>query len=186
MLLAAARVALIAVSLALDVFAVGIGVGVRGTPPGGKWRIALAFASAEVAMNLAGAALGALVGKALGEVAGYLGFAALVGIGIYIIYETVREVEQHFDLSRGRGLFLASLSISLDSLGVGFSIVYIGAPLIVTLAAIAVVSVVASTLGISFGAILGRRAEERAGVLGGIALIATGLLFAALKYFHVG
>jgi putative Mn2+ efflux pump MntP len=114
-----------------------------------------------------------------------LGFAALVGVGAYMVYETIRETEGAFDLSRGFGLFLASLSISLDSLGVGFSIVYIGVPLPITLAAIAFASVTATTLGLAFGRMLGRRAEERAGIIGGVALIATGLLFAALKYFHV-
>jgi putative Mn2+ efflux pump MntP len=185
MLLAALRVALVAGSLALDVFAVCIGVGIRGQAAG-RIRIGLAFATAEVTMNLIGAGLGALIGKMIGDVAGYLGFAALVGIGVYMIVETVRESETHFDLSRGYGLFIASLSISLDSLGVGFSIVYIGVPLIVTLVAIACFSILATALGLSLGSVLGEKAEERAGIFGGIALIGTGLLFAALKYFNVG
>jgi putative Mn2+ efflux pump MntP len=185
MLLSALRVVLIAGSLALDVFAVCIGVGIRGQTAG-RIRIGLAFATAEVGMNLIGAGLGALVGKMLGEVAGYLGFGALVAIGAYMIVETIREVEQRFDLSRGYGLFIASLSISLDSLGVGFSIVYIGVPLAVTLVTIASFSIAATMLGLTLGHVLGRRAEERAGVIGGVALILTGLLFAALKYFNVG
>ncbi|MBC5810296.1 MAG: manganese efflux pump [Candidatus Eremiobacteraeota bacterium] len=185
MIFSALRVALVALSLALDVFAVCIGVGVRGTPPGAKIRIGLAFAAAEIGMNVIGASLGKAAGVMLGDVAGYLGFAALVGVGAYMIFETLRESETHFDLSHGWGLFIASLSISLDSLGVGFSIVYLGVPVPVTLAAIALASVVATTLGLRFGSVLGERAEERAGLLGGIALVATGLLFAALKYFHI-
>ena len=186
MLLSAVRVFAIAVSLALDVFAVSIGVGIRGIPPGGKLRIGLAFAGAEVAMNVVGAGIGALIGNAIGEVAAYLGFAALVGIGVFIIIETLRETKQHFDLSRGRGLVLASLSISLDSLGVGFSIYYLGVPVVLTLAVVACVSIAATMLGLTFGRSLGERAEERAGVFGGIALIAAGLLFAALKYYKLG
>ncbi len=185
MVLAALRVALLALSLALDVFAVSIGVGVRGVSAGARWRIGAAFATAEVMMNLIGAGLGAIVGRMLGEVAGYLGFAALVGVGIYMVIETLREREGSFDLSRGFGLFIASLSISLDSLGVGFSIVYIGVPLPITLGAIAVASIAATTLGLTFGHVLGKRAEERAGIFGGVALIATGVLFAALKYFKI-
>jgi putative Mn2+ efflux pump MntP len=186
MLLAVVRVFVIAVSLALDVFAVSIGVGIRGTPPGGKLRIGLAFATAEVVMNVIGAGIGALIGSKLGEVAAYIGFTALVGIGVFIIIETLRETEQHFDLSRGRGLVLASLSISLDSLGVGFSIVYLGVPVVFTLTVVACVSVAATMLGLTFGRALGERAEERAGVLGGVALIVAGLLFAALKYYRIG
>jgi manganese efflux pump family protein len=181
-----ARVALLAISLALDVFAVSVGVGMRGLTPAARLRIGASFAAAEVMMNLIGAGLGALVGRLLGEFAGYLGFAALVGVGAYMIVEELREGETQLDLSRGWGLFVASLSISLDSLGVGFSIVYIGVPIWVTLAAIALASVTATSLGLGFGAFLGARAERWAGLAGGIALVATGLLFAALKYFGSG
>ncbi len=188
MLSATLRVVLVAVSLALDVFAVSVGVGVRGVDRASKIRIGAAFASAEVVMNLIGAGLGALAGKAIGDVAGYIGFAALVGVGGYMIVEAIRGGgdEGGLDLSRGFGLFLAALSISLDSLGIGFSIVYIGVPLAVTLAAIATASVLATTLGLAFGARFGLAVGERAGIVAGIVLIATGLLFAGLKYFHVG
>jgi len=185
MLLAAFRVALVSVSLALDVFAVSVGVGMRGASAGARVRIGAAFATAEVGMNLVGALLGALVGKAIGAVAGYIGFAALVAVGLYMIVEAIRAEEEHFDLSRGFGLFIASLSISLDSLGIGFSIIYIGVPLMITLGAIAVTSVTATTLGLAFGKRFGERVGEWAGLVAGVVLIATGLLFAVLKYSHV-
>ena len=185
MLAAALRVVLVAFSLALDVFAVSVGVGVRGVPRNAKIRIGAAFATAEVSMNLIGAAIGAVVGKTIGGVAAYIGFAALVGVGAYMIIESIAAEEKTFDLSRGWGLFIASLSISLDSLGIGFSIVYIGVPLVVTLAAVAVASVAATTLGLAFGKRFGERVGERAGIIGGIMLVATGGLFAILKYMHV-
>ena len=63
-------------------------------------------------------------------------FAALVGVGCYMIYEVRHGTEEGggFDLSRGWGLVLGALSISLDSLGIGFSILYIGVPLVVSVA----------------------------------------------------
>jgi len=178
MLLLTLRVALVAVSLALDVFAVSVGVGIRGvTRP----------AMAEVSMNLIGAGLGALLGHAIGAVAAYIGFAALVGVGAYMIVETVRqEDERGFDLSQGWGLLAASLSISLDSLGIGFSIVYIGVPLPITLAAIAAAAIASTLLGLAFGKRLGAAVGERAALVAGIVLIATGAAFALLKYFRVG
>jgi putative Mn2+ efflux pump MntP len=78
---------------------------------------------------------------------------------------------------------LASLSVSLDSLGVGFSILYVGVPLIPTLMAIAFASFSSTALGLTFGQMLGRRAESSAAIAAGVVLIATGVLFAALKYF---
>jgi putative Mn2+ efflux pump MntP len=185
MLSAVFRVALVAVSLALDVFAVSVGVGMRGTPTAAKIRIGAAFASAEVVMNLIGAGLGAVVGHAIGEVAAYIGFVALIGVGLYMIVEAIRAGEEQFDLSRGWGLFVASLSISLDSLGIGFSIVYIGVPLAITLGAIAVASVSATALGLGLGERFGERVGQRAGLIAGFVLLATGGLFAVLKYMHV-
>jgi len=186
MLSAVLRVALVAFSLGLDVFAVSVGVGMRGATTGAKVRIGAAFASAEVVLNLVGAGIGALAGKALGDVAGYIGFAALVGVGVYMVIESLRAEEAGFDLSRGWGLMLASLSISLDSLGIGFSIVYIGVPLVVTLVAIAMASIASTALGLALGRRLGTRIGERAGIFAGVVLVATGVLFATLKYFHIG
>jgi putative Mn2+ efflux pump MntP len=177
----------VAVSLALDVFAVSVGVGVRGVTRGATLRIGLSFATAEVLMNLIGAGIGAVAGRAIGGTAAYIGFAALVGVGIYMIYEALRGGEEGgFDLSRGGGLFLASLSISLDSLGIGFSIVYIGVPLVVTLAAIAAASVLSTFLGLGFGRRIGARIGERAAIVAGVVLVLTGLGFAAMKYFGLG
>ncbi len=185
MLFAALRVALVALSLALDVFAVCVGVGMRGAAAAAKFRIGAAFASAEVGMNVVGLLIGAGVGKVIGDVAGYLGFAALVGVGGYMIYEELSSRGREFDLSRGWGLFVASLSISLDSLGIGFSIGYIGVPVGITLGAVAVASLASTALGLALGERLGPRIGKRAGLIAGVVLIATGLAFAGLKYAHV-
>ncbi|HTV72905.1 MAG TPA: manganese efflux pump [Candidatus Acidoferrales bacterium] len=181
-----ARLVLIAVSLGLDVFAVCIGVGVRGASGGAKVRIGASFATAEVCMTIIGASLGRVAGALLGDAAAYIGFAALVGVGVYMIVETIRETQGAMDLSHGWGLFVAALSISLDSLGIGFSIVYIGVPFVVALVVIGVVSVCASSGGLLFGRLLGRRAEESSGVVAGVLLIATGLLFGGLHAAHIG
>jgi putative Mn2+ efflux pump MntP len=179
------KVVLVAMSLGLDVFAVSVGVGMRGMSRSVKVRIGLAFTTAEVTMTLIGAGLGRLAGQLIGDVAGYIGFAALVGVGIYMVVESLREsASGGFDLSRGWGLFLGALSISLDSLGIGFSILYIGVPLAVSLVCIAVVAATSTVLGLTLGRALGVRAEASAGTWAGIILIATGLVFAALKLFH--
>lgn len=181
------KILVIALSLGLDVFAVGIGVGMRGAPRGVKIRIGAAFATAEVVMNLVGLGLGQLAGSLLGEVAGYIGFAALIGVGGYMIFEAIRESEakEPLDMSRGWGLFIASLSISLDSLGIGFSILYIDVPLAISLGVIFIVSICATFLGLSFGRILGRRVEEGAELWAGIVLILTGVGFILAKVFHL-
>ena len=187
-MVSAIKILFVALSLALDVFAVSIGVGVRGVPHRVKLRIGIAFASAEVLMNVVGACLGAIAGKFLGDIAGYLGFFALCGLGLYMIYESVRDVEDRIplDMSTGWGLTLASLSISLDSLGIGFSILYLGVPIAVSLAVIGAVSVAATAAGLTLGRALGVRIEENAELFGGIILALTGVAFIALKALHLG
>jgi putative Mn2+ efflux pump MntP len=176
------KVIVVAISLGLDVFAVSVGVGMRGMPIAQKVRIGAAFTVAEVTMILVGALLGSAAGRLFGDVAGYLGFAALIGVGIYMLVEARRESEGGgLDLSRGWGLFLGALSVSLDSLGIGFSIIYIGVPLLVSLLCIACTSALSTTLGLTLGRVLGSRAEASAAVWAGVILILTGIAFGALK-----
>ncbi len=155
----------------------------RGVPRAVKVRIGIAFATAEVMMNLAGVGLGKLAGELLGSVAGYIGFGALIGLGVYMIVDAVREAERRtpLDMSRGWGLLVGSLSISLDSLGIGFSILYIGVPLVLSLSVIFAVSICSTVLGLTLGRVLGRRAEEKAELWAGIVLALTGIVFTLAK-----
>lgn len=172
---------LIALSLALDVFAVSIGVGMRECTSMERLRIGAAFVCAELVMTLIGALCGSVVLKFIGPIAGYLGFAALIGIGIYMMYEAIGEGEEKFDLSKGTGLLLGALAVSLDSLGIGFSILFIGVPFLVTLSFIAVASISATTLGFVVGRRLGLAVGERVGIYAGAILALTGIVFALLK-----
>jgi putative Mn2+ efflux pump MntP len=178
----------IALSLALDVFAVSVGVGVRGISTPQKVRIGLAFATAEISMVLIGALLGRAAGHFFGDAAGYFGFTALVGLGIYMMIESrnVSGETQKFDLSKGWGLLLAALSVSLDSLGIGFSILYVGVPMPVSLIVIAGVSVCSTACGLTLGGRLGSYADRWAALLGGLLLVLTGGAFIALKALHLG
>jgi putative Mn2+ efflux pump MntP len=178
------KVAVVAMSLGLDVFAVCVGVGIRGVTTAVRWRIGIAFATAEMTMTLIGAGLGHIAGTLLGEAAGYVGFAALAGVGTYMIVESVRERDSGgLDFSKGWGLFIGAISISLDSLGIGFSILYIGVPLGVSLAFIGAAAAMSTTLGLTLGSVLGKRVEESAELWAGIILVLTGLVFAGMKYY---
>ncbi len=182
------KVLAIAVALALDVFAVSVGVGVRGIAPRQRIRIGIAFACAEVLMNVLGAGLGLLAGRLIGDVAGYFGFAALIGMGAYMMRESrsTRSGSAKLDLTRGTGLLMASLAISLDSLGIGFSILYVGVPMPISLIIIAAASVASTSLGLMLGRNLGQYAERNAAFVGGLLLALTGIVFAALKALHLG
>lgn len=186
---AALKIVAIAISLALDVFAVSIGVGVRGgLSRAAKIRVGIAFATAEIVMNLLGIGLGFAVGRLLGDAAGYLGFVALIGVGVYMIVEARRDLADRapLDVAHGWGLAGASLAVSMDSLGIGFSILYIGVPLAISLATIFIVSIASATLGLTLGRALGSRIEDAAELLGGALLALTGAVFIVLKALNVG
>jgi manganese efflux pump family protein len=157
-------------------------------PTRSKIRIGIAFAAAEIVMNCVGAGLGAIVGRFLGDTAGYLGFVALTGVGTYMLVESARGKKDRdsFDVSNGWGLAVASLAISMDSLGIGFSILYVGVPFPAALATIGVVSVAATALGLTLGRALGARVESAAEVLGGALLALTGIAFCVFKALNIG
>ena len=58
-------------------------------------------------------------------------------------------------MTSGWGLLVASLAISLDSLGIGFSILFVGVPVGLSLVVIGIVSVIATLLGLAPGSLAG-------------------------------
>ena len=66
-----------------------------------------------------------------GKVATYLGLVLLAAIGGMMIRNSFRDSsERRFDATRGVGLVMTSLSISLDSLGVGMALPTVAVPLL--------------------------------------------------------
>lgn len=135
-------------------------------------------------MNLIGLGLGRAIGVLIGEAAAYLGFAALVGVGLYMVVESLREERGELDLSTGWGLVLAAVSISLDSLGAGFTLPYLRVSILLALAMIFGVSILATVTGLALGRFLGNRVGGATGMLAGGLLTLTGLLFVAARAYH--
>jgi putative Mn2+ efflux pump MntP len=103
----------------------------------------------------------------------------LATIGGWILWEGFHDNEDaEFDVSRPVGLLLASLSISLDSLGVGFALPALHLPLIPLFSTVAVSTVCFTLTGIAFGAALGHKFETRAERGAGIVLMALAAVFA--------
>jgi manganese efflux pump family protein len=174
----------IAICLGLDVFSLSIAIGIRDDLNKlQKIRIGLSFATAEMSMIIIGALLGEAIGSFIGDVAGYIGFIAIVFLGIYIIIEYYKNIdtEEALEISTPIGLFLTSLSISIDSLGIGFSIFYIGIPFFISVITIGIMSILSTTSGLLLGKYLGHKIGTKAELIGGILLIITGLAFIISK-----
>lgn len=157
------KVFAVAFAVGLDVLALSIGVGVARLSRGASLRVGSAFATAEIAMQLIGYELGATASQMLGEVADIISLALLFLIGSVMIAKSFEYLpDTHFETARGAGLFLASLSISLDSLGVGIALPALGIPLMPLLVTISITTISFTMTGLAFGAVLGERYERDA------------------------
>jgi manganese efflux pump family protein len=173
------KVFAVAFAVGLDVLALSIGVGVARLGLGASFRFGSAFAASEIAMQLIGYELGAGANQMLGKVANDTSLALLLLIGCLMIVESFRHLpEAHFDTARGAGLLLASLSISLDSLGVGVTLPAFGIPLVPLLITISITTTGFTLIGLAFGARLDERYERDAERAAGAMLVLLASSFA--------
>jgi putative Mn2+ efflux pump MntP len=172
------KVIAVAIAVGLDVLAVSVGVGVARLAWDASVRVGAAFASSEIIMQVVGYGLGTGAGKMIGEVASYVGFALLAVVGAFMLRSSMGDdSEAEFDATRGAGLLLTSLSISLDSLGVGFALPGVSIPLVPLLITVSISTVIFTFVGLEFGARLGERYEKGAERAAGIILIVLAVLF---------
>ncbi len=176
------RVLGVALAIGLDVLALSTAIGIMEPPWRERIRLGLAFAAAEILMQIAGLSLGVGFGRLVGTIATWVGLIVLGGIGAWILREGLRnEADREFKVNTVGGLLLASLSISLDSLGVGFALPALHLPLLALFSTVAVSTVIFTLSGLAFGAILGHRFEKNAEKAAGIVLIVLAVLFAVEK-----
>jgi putative Mn2+ efflux pump MntP len=182
-LILTAKIFGVALAVGLDVFAVSVGVGVMQLVLNARLRLGFAFAGSEIAMQVVGYELGAGAGKMLGEVATYIGLALLASIGFLMIRNSCRHGSNpEIDATHGAGLLIASLSISLDSLGVGIALPTLGIPLLPLLITVSITTITFTFTGLAFGARLGERYEHGAERAAGMMLVALAALFAIEQF----
>jgi manganese efflux pump family protein len=176
------RTGAVAIAIGLDVFALSIAVGIKGLPWPSRLRLGAAFAFSEIFMQIAGYVLGTFFGRIIGDVAAWIGLVVLAGIGAWILYESFKTGDEHeFDVEKPVGLLLASISISLDSLGVGFALPSLHLPIPALFATVACTTVAFTLAGLAFGSKLGELYEEYAERGAGTVLILLAIAFAIEK-----
>jgi manganese efflux pump family protein len=172
------KVIAIAIAVGFDVLAVSVGVGVTGLAWDASVRVGAAFAGSEILMQAVGYGLGTGAGRMIGEVASYAGFGLLALVGAFMLHSAISaDEERKFDATRGAGLVLTSLSISLDSLGVGFALPGVSIPLVPLLITVSISTTIFTFVGLEFGARLGERYEKAAELAAGAILITLAILF---------
>ncbi|MBM6871140.1 manganese efflux pump MntP family protein [Pseudoflavonifractor phocaeensis] len=173
------EILLIAVSLALDAFAVSVSSGI--SVPGFGWKQAvkmgLYFGVFQAAMPLIGWFLGSSLSGYITAVDHWIAFGLLALIGGRMVWGTLKdgaEEEVPADLSAGRLMMLA-VATSIDALAVGVSMAFMKVDIAVAAAVIGLVAFVLSVVGGLAGRRLGNLFQQKAELVGGLVLIGIGL-----------
>lgn len=172
---------LIAVSLALDAFAVSVSSGIA--IPGFGWKqtvkMGIWFGAFQFAMPLAGWLLGSSVSGYIQAVDHWVAFGLLALIGGKMVWGALsrgagEEDEAPADLSPRR-LCLLAIATSIDALAVGVTFAFLQVRILPSVTLIGLVTFVLSFAGVAVGNRFGARFEKKAELAGGVVLLLIGL-----------
>jgi len=171
---------LIAIGLAMDCFAVSLGVGTAGTATGPRptFRLFFHFGLFQAGMTLLGWLAGKTVVTYISNIDHWVAFGLLAFVGVRMIRSGLRkegEVPSIPDPSRGMTLVMLSIATSIDALAVGLSLALLDVNVFWSAVVIGGVSAALSLVGLSLGNRLGQRFGKSMEVIGGVILIGIGL-----------
>lgn len=171
----------IAVSLAMDAFAVSVACSVALQPVNARqvFRLSFHFGLFQALMPLIGWLAGRTVADRIAAYDHWAAFALLTFIGAKAIRAALREGEESRNDTRDptRGFSLVGLSVatSLDALAVGLSFSFLQVRIWTAVAVIGLVAAAATLIGMAIGSRIGMRFGRVAEITGGVVLILIGL-----------
>lgn len=167
---------LIAVALGMDAFSLSIGVGMQGITAYRSGQLSAIIGVLHIVLPLLGIYLGQALGTVAGNVASYVGAGVLIILGVKMIYEEfTEEEEESMDKLSGWQFVILPVSVSLDSLSIGFSLGTFGVgQLIFVTGTFGIVAALMTLAGIILGTRIGH-AIEKTSILGGGILVILGL-----------
>lgn len=170
---------LIALGLAMDCFAVSLGVctTVVKKTPRSILRLSFHFGLFQGGMAFLGWFAGSHIVDLISNFDHWIAFTLLLWVGGRMVKESFStdDCEGTADPTRGTSLVLLSLATSIDALAVGLSLAIIDGSILFSILSIGIVSFLLSIAGCLLGNRLGSRFGKRMELLGGILLIGIGL-----------
>ncbi len=165
----------LAFALGLDVFSVGVVVGISSAEPRQIFRLSWHFGLFQFLMPI----LGWLVGNSLLPIIGsankWLAFAILVLIGVKMIHEAWHPAQNGHnttrDRTRGWSLIFLSIATSIDALGAGIGLGVLAVKLLRSCLIIGLVAGLMTFAGMKLGNKLSKMFPRRMEVIGGLVLI---------------
>jgi putative Mn2+ efflux pump MntP len=156
--------------LSLDNFRVSIAL---GTVPFGLRRamqVALTFGLWDTIMPLVGLLIGREIGQAVGDVAEWVGAAALGAYGLFLVITALRNPEPE-ELDHPWALFGIPFTLGLDNLFAGASLGLLGLSPWLSASVFGVITAVMSLVGLQLGRAAAGLIRIRSDLLGGVTLI---------------
>lgn len=171
----------IALALAMDAFAVSVGLSVsqKGLSRNQVFRLATGFGFFQFLMPLLGWLAGQTIIESIKTVDHWVAFGLLAVIGTKMIYESFKSEtsisNEDNDSTKGFVLFILSVATSIDALAVGLSFAALDLPVLFPSLIIGVVAFIMTVVGTKIGPIFGRLVGKRAELIGGCVLILIGI-----------
>jgi manganese efflux pump family protein len=177
---------LIAVGLAMDAFAVSLGIGTTGQARDAraKFRLAFHFGVFQMGMTLLGWLAGSTIASLIASVDHWVAMVLLGYVGINMIRSGANPECETYQTnpSKGRLLMMLCVATSLDALAVGLSMAMLKTSVLFPSVVIGVVASALSTVGLFAGNKLGETFGKRMEILGGLILVGIGL---RILYIHL-
>jgi len=174
-----AEILAVAVGLAMDAFAVSIGIGTTREARGARpiFRLAFHFGLFQFLMPVLGWGVGSAFATAIAAVDHWVALALLSFVGVRMIRSGLAPADnpRRPNPSRGWTLVMLSVAVSIDALAVGLSLAMLNVRIVYPSVVIGVVTGALSWLGLALGHRLGQRLGARMEIAGGLLLIAIGV-----------
>ena len=171
---------LIAVSLAMDAFAVALCKGLEMKKINYKYSIVLAtsFGVFQAIMPLLGWAIGKNFAKYITTIGHWVSFILLTFVGGKMIQEAMEEDEKQSELKFNfKEIIILAIATSIDALAVGITFAFNNINLVNAITCIGVIAFLLSFIGVIIGNRFGTKYKNKAEMIGGIILIFLGCKF---------
>ncbi|NMC47198.1 MAG: manganese efflux pump [Chloroflexi bacterium] len=170
---------IIAISLAMDCFAVSLGIGCSSVSCDYRstFRLAFHFGFFQGGMAWLGWVIGNTILPYIEAYDHWVAFLLLAWIGIRMVKEGFSNEPGKIigDPTRGARLIMLSIATSIDALGVGLSLSVVESDVLLTGLIIGIASTIFTVIGLKFGKKLNRRFGRIVEILGGLILITIGM-----------
>ncbi len=168
------------VGLAMDCFAVSVGIGTTNAARSFRpvFRLSFHFGLFQGLMTLIGWLVGTTIAQLIANFDHWIALGLLTWVGARMIIEGFKpdqdEVKRN-DPSRGGTLVLLAVATSLDAMAVGLSLAIANVNILSSSLMIGVISTVLSLVGLMLGNRLGLSFGKRMEIVGGLILIGIGV-----------